>query len=84
MGCRAIPTPVSGAHGPLPFFDLGVYKVFFSYFFFSYSSLLCSILPFFKYIFPEVPSPCPRGLAVPCGGVGWRQLEPAVSSTAQP
>lgn len=35
---------------------------------FTHSSLPCRILPFLKYVFPEVPPWWLRGSAMPCGG----------------
>lgn len=45
--------------------------------------LLCSVLPFLKHIFPEVPPSRLWGSAVPCDGLvgaGWNWLCPAQSS----
>jgi len=47
------------------------------------SSLLGSVLPFLKHLFPEVPPAWLRVSAVPCGGSCWSQLELAVSGTGQ-
>jgi len=44
---------------------------------------LCGILPFLKYIFPEVPLASLTGSAVPCRP-GWKQLCPAWAAPASP
>jgi len=81
-GCRGSSALAPGALLPSSSLTL-VLQGCFSHIF-PHSSLPCSVLPFIKYIFPEVPPLWPRGSAVPCGGVGWSWLGPAVSGAGQP
>lgn len=48
------------------------------------SQLLHSVKPFLKYGFTEAPPYLGAGLSCALWQVGWKQLEPAVSSTGQP
>lgn len=59
----------------------------FSLFLFPLPLPVWCFLPFFKYVFPEVPSAWLMGSGVSYGGsIGarWNQVEPAVSDTGQP
>lgn len=71
MGCMGTFTLALGIHLPLhPSLSWG-FDGYFSYFFplpRCLSKLLCTILPFLKYIFPEAPPVRLTGWAVSCGG----------------